>query len=158
MRFYVRREAACVRDAFPGCGAWDGRGDPPEKTDAVRQEPAQFDRKFDNFPSQCALPPGVEHQAASCRTASVFSGSPPRPSQCPAPRESIPATGGIYVTEGRGCHMEWNRTGESEQRADGRRMRVERGKKSKKIRTARVCAGCSFIMRGEIVLSGSSTI
>ena len=42
-----------------------------------------------------------------------------------------PTAGGIYVT--------W-------------------GAKRQKIRTARGYAGCSFIMRGEIVLSGSSTI
>ena len=32
------------------------------------------------------------------------------------------------------------------------------GAKRQKIRTARGYAGCSFIMRGEIVLNGSSTI
>jgi hypothetical protein len=42
-----------------------------------------------------------------------------------------PTAGGIYVT--------W-------------------GAKRQKIRTARGYAGCSFIMRGEIVLNGSSTI
>ena len=35
---------------------------------------------------------------------------------------------------------------------------VRWGAKRQKIRTARGYAGCSFIMRGEIVLSGSSTI
>lgn len=103
-----------------------------------RKKQMRFDRKRRNstgnliisrLSTPCRLVLSTKRHPAEPHL--FFSGSPHHPSQCPAPRESIPTAGGIYVM--------W-------------------GAKRQKIRTARGYAGCSFIMRGEIVLSGSSTI
>ena len=57
---------------------------------------------------------------------------------------------------GRGCHG--SRIGRKKVSSAQTEQDGGWGRKRAKIRTARGCAGCSFIMRGEIVLSGSSTI
>ena len=77
-----------------------------------------------------------------------FIGSPPRPSQCPAARESIPPAAGIYVTQRRGCLCWRTRTGWVKQRAGREKMGVGREKKRAKNKNSPRVGGLLFHNEG----------